>query len=232
MNNQYDIVFLLERARRRGYEVYLEDDETTGKQALYFGLSENRSNAPTYKLEWGRSLLSFKPTLSTACQVGKVTVRGWDRTQNKAIEYSYTVQDLWKDQGKSQSEISRQGRIAQAYGNRTEVVTKPPVRNLADAKKLAKATLSDQSKRLIEASGATIGLPDLRAGCMLEIAGFGKTVKPDGTLADAASDFDGSYYVTETTHTIGANGYRTEFKARREDQAGTQGASSKTPGQS
>jgi uncharacterized protein len=226
MNNQYDIVFLLERARRHGYEMYLEDNPETGKKSLYFGLSQSNGNAPVYQLEWGRSLISFKPTLSTAKQVNQVTVRGWDRTGNQKIEVNYTLQNLWKDQGKSQAEITRLGQIAKAYANRTEVVTKPPVRTVAEAKQLARATLEDQSKRLIEATGATLGLPDLRAGCALEIIGFGIQTDADGNLSGTSSDFDGEYYVTESTHTIGSGGYRTQFSARREGPVSLPGGGS------
>ncbi len=216
MNNQYDIVFLLERARRHGYEVYLDEDDVTGKKTLYFGLSQSNANAPVYQLEWGRSLINFKPTLSTAKQVNQVTVRGWDRTANARIEVNYTLQNLWKDEGKSQTEITRLSQIAKAYANRTEVVTRPPVRTTSEAKQLARATLEDQSKRLIEASGATVGLPDLRSGCNVEIIGFGIRTDSTGQLTGTSSDFDGEYYVTETTHTIGGGGYRTQFSARRE----------------
>jgi phage protein D len=209
-------LFLLERARRHGYEVYLDEDPKTGEKVLYFGLSQSNANAPVYQLEWGRSLISFKPTLSTAKQVNQVTVRGWDRTGNKAIEVKYDLQALWKDQGKSKAEIARLTQIAKAYAGRTEVVTKPPVRTQAEAKQLARATLEDQSKRLIEATGATLGLPDLRAGCALQIIGFGIRTDKNGQLQGTSSDFDGEYYVTESTHTIGGGGYRTQFSARKE----------------
>jgi len=216
MNNQYDIVFLLERARRHGYEVYLYEDDITGEKKLYFGLSQSAANAPVYRLEWGRSLINFQPRLSTAKQVNQVTVRGWDRTANSKIEVNYTLDQLWKDAGKSQAEIARLSQIAKGYQGRTEVVTKPPVRTTAEAKQLARATLEDQSKRLIEATGSTVGLPDLRSGCSLEIIGFGIRTNSQGQLTGTSSDFDGEYYVTDTTHTIGGGGYRTNFSARRE----------------
>jgi phage protein D len=107
-------------------------------------------------------------------------------------------------------------QIASAYGNRTEVVIRPPVRTVAEAKQRARAVLEDQSKRLIEGTGSTIGLPDLRAGCAMEIIGFGVHSDSNGNLQGTASDFDGEYYVTQTTHTISTSGYRTEFSARRE----------------
>ena len=66
--------------------------------------------------------------------------------------------------------------------------------------------LCDKQKEMVRASGATVGLPDLRAGRRVQIVRLGPR-------------FDGQYYVTETTHTIGDGGYRTEFKARREGAA-------------
>ena len=214
MSSQHDIVFLLERARRHGYEVYLK--EKSAKPTLYFGLSENKANAPVYRLEWGKSLVSFKPRLSTAKQISTVEVRGWDRKSNSAIAEKYTLEELWKTQGKTGTELTRLRQIYKDYGNRTDVVTNKPVHNKNEAHLLARSILMDQSKKLIEASGATVGLPDLRSGVALEIVGFGTQTDQDNNIKGAGSDFDGEYYVTETTHTFGNGGYRTEFSARRE----------------
>lgn len=214
MNNQYDIVFLIERARRNGYEIYLEDEAST--PTLYFGLSTTAATQSVYQLEWGKSLISFRPTLSTARQIGQVNVRGWDRKANQAIDVRYKLQDLWKDQGKSQAEIKRLQQIAQAFGNRTEVITDQPAHTVDEAKRTAKRILLDQTNKMIEGSGATLGLPDLRSGCAVEIIGFGVQADSSGNPSGASSDFDGEYFITESTHTIGAGGYRTEFSARRE----------------
>jgi phage protein D len=202
MDNQYDIVFLMQRARRHGYELVLrEEDEETGQPAhLYFGPSE-AGEIPTYKLEWGRSLISFRPTLSTANQVSEVIVRGWDRRNNEAIEGRASWQDLYPS---GSAERSKMDRLAQAFGNRREVVTNRPVHTADEANSLARSLLSDLFKDLVEADGETVGLPDLRAGRTVEIANLGER-------------FSGVYYVLETTHTIGDSGYTTSFRARREE---------------
>jgi phage protein D len=147
--------------------------------------------------------------------VGEVVVRGWDRKANRAIEEHYTLKQLWKDEKKSQKEIARLTQIAQAYGNRTEVVTDDPAHTKKEARDRAKAILGDKHHKLIVASGATVGLPDLRSGCSVEILGFGVQSDFGGTPTGASSDFDGEYFVEESTHTIGGGGYRTEFSARR-----------------
>jgi Bacteriophage probable baseplate hub protein len=214
MSSEYDIVFLLERARRRGYELYLEDEGDTPK--LFFGLSLNPGSPPVYRLEWGKSLISFRPTLSTAKQIGAVTVRGWDRKANKAIDETYTLEDLWKEQKKSQSEIARLSQIANDYRARTEVVTDKPAHTVKEARDMAKSILLKTDNRLIEATGSTVGLPDLHAGCSVEIVGFGVVSNKQEKTMGASSDFDGEYFITESTHTVGNGGYRTEFSARRE----------------
>jgi len=213
MNNEFDIVFLVERARRHGYDIYLEDEAST--PTLFFGRTSDTSAAPVYQLEWGKSLISFKPTLTTAEQVGAVVVRGWNRKTNKPIEVTFTLQDLWKEQKKSQTEITRLTQISQAYGNRTDVITDHPAGNNDEAKKLARAALTKKNNRMITATATTVGLPDLRSGCDVEILGFGVQTDKNGNPQGASSDFDGEYFVTDSTHTIGGSGYRTEITARR-----------------
>lgn len=213
MDNQYDIVFLIERAQRRGYEIYLEDEAKT--PTLFFGLATDPGEAPTYRLEWGKSLISFKPTLSTANQLSSVTVRSWNRKTNKPIVQTFTLQELWKEQKKSKTEITRLTKIAEAYGNRSNTVTTEPMHDDKEAKARARALLLKTTDKLIEASASTVGLPDLRAGCTVEIIGFGVVSDADGNLSGDPSDFDGRYFVTESSHTIGNSGYRTNFSAKR-----------------
>jgi phage protein D len=95
-------------------------------------------------------------------------------------------------------------QLAQAFGNRREVVTNRPVHTSEEADSVARSLLADLMKGLVEADGQTIGLPNLRAGRTVEIANLGER-------------FSGVYYVRESTHTIGNQGYVTSFRARREE---------------
>jgi phage protein D len=203
MYNLYDIVFLMERARRRGYELVLrEADAATGQERhLYFGPSQEAANAPTYLLEWGKSLLSFQPTLTTANQVAEVQVLGWDRRNNRAIDKTAKWQDLYPA---NSPERARVNLLAQAFGGRREVITDQPVHTPDQAERLAKNTLRDLLKGMVEANGETVGLPGLRAGRKLQIGNLGER-------------YDGLYYILESTHTLGEGGYKTQFKARREE---------------
>ena len=209
MDNRYDIIFLMNRARRHGYEVVLRVDDE-GDEYLYFGPSENRGEPPApYHLEWGKSLISFRPTLTMTRQVSEVIVRGWDRRRNRKIEGKAT----WQDLVPAGSERQRMEALAQAFGDRREIVTDQPVHTKKQAEDRAKRILKDLLKEMVKGSGSTVGLPDLRAGRRVQITGLGPR-------------FDGEYYVTKTTHALGDSGYRTEFEARRENAPQTGGASS------
>ncbi|MBV9927290.1 MAG: phage late control D family protein [Acidobacteria bacterium] len=212
--NQYDIDFLLTRARARGYVVFVheETDETGKKQKqLYFGPSESVSTifpgsaSPggdqrdvTFVLEWGRSLIDFKPTLTTANQIKSVTVNGWDRKKKEKISESATLDDPKLNRNQDLYEL------LQKCDPREEVVVDEPVFTKDEAKKRALAILNDKQKEMVKATGTTVGLPDLRAGRIIQLDKLG-------------SRFSGIYFVTETTHTIGPGGYTTKFSARREN---------------
>ncbi len=93
-DNQYDIIFLMERARRNGYDLFVQEEGANGKASkarLYFGPSD-RVRQVTYEIKYGLSLIDFQPTLTTANQVGQVTVRGWDAVKKKPIEATVQAQ--------------------------------------------------------------------------------------------------------------------------------------------
>lgn len=196
MNNQFDILFLLERARRHGYSLYLALDGETGEQFLYFGPAYNLRDV-AYLLEWGKTLSQFKPTLTTANQVEEVTVKGWDRKTKKPIEGKAKIGDPGIDINPDQA------AVALAVKGRNEVITDVPVRDKQEADAKAKELLRKQREEMIKATGGTVGLPDLRSGRRVQIKNLG-------------ARFDGEYFITETTHAIGDSGYRTTFNARRE----------------
>lgn len=217
-DNQYDIVFLMERARRVGYDLFvIENPKKNGdgpKQQpseLYFGPSNNVKDV-AYKLSFARykvgssvtagelfPLIDFKPELSTAQQVSEVTVKGWNPKTKKPIS-----------QTANRSEIKTktvgggaQKAIEKSFSERKEIITDRPVSTDGEAKKLALASLDMIAKEMVKGNGSTIGLPDLRAGSVIEMDGMGKR-------------FSGKYFVTATTHSIGDGGYTTNFECRRE----------------
>lgn len=202
MNNVYEIQFLRERAWRHGYTLYLneEKDGSEIKPYLYFGPS-NRDTLTTYKLEWGKSLLDFHPTLNLAKQVSQMTVRGWQRQTQELIKATAT----WGDEGTNINLDLKKFFPAQALEGRSATIERPPIDSQAQANALARDMLLRHLKEMLTARGSTVGLPELRAGRIVEIMGLGKR-------------FNGTYFVTSTTHSIGSDGYRTTFQARREQE--------------
>lgn len=197
-NNLSDLDFLVQRARRIHYEVEVEN--TT----LYFRKArEVRSKVTT--LKWGdpdeQDLISFTPRLTTADQVSEVTVRGWSPKDKKEIVGRAKVGDET-----TQMAGSRTGgqSATSAFGSVKTVIVDHPIFDQKEADTLARARFNELSLRYISGDGVCIGNPDVRAGEVIELTGFGRR-------------FTGLYYVESSTHVCGrgAGGYRTEFSVRR-----------------
>jgi uncharacterized protein len=200
--NQYDILFLLQLAHRFGYDLFLRDESKDGKPklSLYFGPPSRDPSVP-YTLEWGRSLIQFQPTLTTAKQVSEVTVRGWDAMKKKKIDVTVTRDQLDKRPLKDKKKLKR---IEDGFKERKEIIVDKPFRDAKEAKAYAEDRLARLTRSMVTAHGSTLGTPDLRAGSRIEVKGLGCT-------------FDGSYFLKSTTHSIGAGGYITDFDARLEE---------------
>lgn len=205
--NQYDIDFLLTRARRLGYVVYICEGDPHAKLAvertshLYFGPSDGRvpgQRDVVFRLKWGQSLIDFKPTLTTANQVKSVTVNGWDPNQKKAISVTASLTDKELNINQDLHELLL------SCDPREEIVVDKPVHTEKEAKNLAQAILKDRHKEMVKAAVTCIGLADLRAGQKVRIEGLG-------------SRFSGTYFITDSSHTLGDGGYLTKFNARREE---------------
>ncbi|MBV8281693.1 MAG: hypothetical protein JO347_06455, partial [Candidatus Eremiobacteraeota bacterium] len=203
-------LFLMERARRIGYELTL-DELPTGTQRLvtfHYGPTSNVKD-PTYVLEWGKSLISFQPNLQMANQVSEVTVRGWDPSGKTKFEATVKRSDLVAE-GAGIVNPGDLGVNDSGLAQKRDIVVDRPVQSKAEVKDLARNTLLQIGQTLVEAKGKTIGLPDLRAGVKVQIKGLGtRFSQPLG-----GAPF--SYLVTSTTHTLSDSGYTTDFAARME----------------
>jgi len=214
-DNQYDIVFLMERARSVGYDLFVIEKTEGGKtnSELYFGPSDKIKKVTT-KLSFARyrirsekeaatlfPLIDFKPELSTAQQVSEVTVKGWNPKTKKPISQTAKRSEI---KTKGVGAKGGQAAIEKSFSERKEIITDRPVNTDAEAKKLAIASLDMIAKEMVKGNGATIGLPELRAGGVVEMDGMGVR-------------FSGRYFLTATTHAIGDGGYTTNFECRREE---------------
>ena len=196
--DQFDVDFLLQLAHGQGYVIEAREEV----QELYFGPSQRARGTVNYRLEWGKGLTSFRPTLSTANQWKSVTVRGWDRQTQKHIRQTVDLND--SQLKKLNSDLHE---IVQQCDPREQQTVDLPVFTPAEAEQRARAMLRDQLVQIVTARGKTVGLPALRAGTLVDIQGIGARLS-------------GTYFVTKTTHTLGDNGYATEFDCRRENLTG------------
>lgn len=203
--NQSDIIFLLNRARRMGYDLYVEEKGTDGASIpprLVFARSTNVRKR-TYELRYGRTLIDFKPDLTTSHQVAEVVVKGWDPINKKRIEATATRSEI---AAKGIGEQAGQKKVEQAFKERRTIIPTQVVNTEQEAKLVAVRALEENAKDLVRATASTVGLPDLRAGCAVDITGVGVR-------------FSGRYFVTATTHAMGDSGYTTSFECRREEVA-------------
>lgn len=201
--NQYDILFLIQMAHRNGYDVILQKEHKDGRDVMFLYFGPSTQDPPVnYVLEWGKSLVEFQPTLKTANQVAELSVRAWDVQGKKAINVTVKRDDL---PTRPMRDLDRLYRVEQGFKERAEIIADTPFRNEAEAKQYALDKLARLSKDMITAKGTTLGTPGLRAGRKFELQNLGRT-------------FDGQYFVTSSTHTMGAKGYLTEFEARLEEK--------------
>jgi phage protein D len=202
-HNEDDFRFIMRRARRIRYEVLTE-----GKDLIFRKAQEGQPK--TFTLVWGNPqeglkganvlpLRSFTPTLDPTGQPSAVVVRGYDTETNEPIEERAAASDI----DAPMDGAATGPQVAQdAFGEPREVtITDIPVATAAEARQLARAELNRRVRRLVTGSGVSIGIPDLRAGHVVELRGLGR--------------FSGPYYVKSATHSIGSSGYQTSFTVER-----------------
>ena len=94
-------------------------------------------------------------------------MNGWDRAKKKAITVKASLDDKELNVNADLHELLK------VCDPREELVVDKPVHSEKEAKQLAQAILKDRQKEMVKASGATVGLPDLRAGRKVQIDGLG-----------------------------------------------------------
>lgn len=185
-----DYEFLLHLARRNGFVVVADGRSLKVKAPDALGF-------PEVILKWGRDLLEFQPTVSIGGQVNSVTVQGWDYKQKQAITGQATSPELVPVEiglGKRGSALAQEAASAQA---KLHVVATSPT--VADANKLAQATLNRMGAADIVGEGRCFGNPKVKAGGKLKLQGLG-------------TRFSGVYLVTRVRHYFSPqDAFRTEF---------------------
>lgn len=191
-DNQHDIVFLMQRARRIGYDVWLE-----GEKTLHVGPASAGSGSNTvYKLGFHRSMIDFEPRLTMTDQVGSVKVTARDQQTKGTFVATATRAEVGLN-------ADLEGFVTDEIRHKVKTVSNQPLHANGQAKQLAREIMRNVMQQMLTATANAPGLPDIRAGRMVEIT-------------DVGGRFAGPYLVTSTTHTIDDSGYRTAFNARRE----------------
>jgi len=190
--NKTDIDFLLDRARRIRYEVTVQD------KTLRFRKAANDQNK-VVTLNYGQTLKSFCPRLSTMQQVSEVIVQGWDPKTKKTIVGRSSKGD---ENSKMNGATLGVAAAEQAFFKTTRAFVDIPVFSDSEANQIAKGKFNDMAIAYITGEGEAIGNTDIRAGSVIELAGLGKL-------------FSGLYYVTSSKHMVDQKGYITKFTVSR-----------------
>lgn len=173
--SENDREFLSLLAKKYGYEMFFRDE------TFHFRRPNRSAEAAALQLTYGRSLRSLKPGQpGEGRDVKSVVVKHFDRKKRKLIEGTAS-----RDEGS------------------TEVKRTVAVESQEEAEVRAQAIL-DRLTRGPTTEAEIVGLPDVRVGTPVEIAGL-----PD--------EFNGAYYVEEADHSIDSSGYTTTITTRKID---------------
>jgi phage protein D len=158
--------------------------------------------APRLTLEWGRSLLSFQPKVTT---VGQAFGVGMKFTLRE-IPLDFLVTVWWDFDRESVGISVLPGAATPAAGGPVFTIIDRPVGSPADIMNSALVLAHELRTKLnqrLTGSGTAIGDPRLRAGAVVRLEGLGP-------------DFSGDYRVVSATHSMGAGGYQTQFEVQKE----------------
>jgi phage protein D/phage baseplate assembly protein gpV len=145
-------------------------------------------------LALGKDLLRFRSILTSAAQVGKVEVRGWDVATKNAL----TATEAAATTRIELPTVTPQA-LAKTFGDPTYVATDVPYRTQAEVDQAAKALADELASGFAEFEGTARGNPKLRAGAAVSIDALGEP-------------FDGKYTITTSRHRFDPlTGYTTSF---------------------
>jgi phage protein D len=191
-NNQSDLEFLLYRAKRIRYEVFVND------KTLYFRPAQENDSVSMF-LEYRVDIDDFSVKLSARYEGSEFVVRGWDFMKKEPLS---AKAQKGNEISLMSAKESGMKMTESAFGAFSSAMVDEYLVDTADAEKVAIARYNTQLVESVTGEGRCAGIPELRAGKTIEIKGVGRR-------------FSGTYYVTATTHSIDDGGYYTSFKVRR-----------------
>ena len=202
-SDQDALQYLTDRANKAALELLCFGN-------VLFVLKPNDAADKATRYDYRRGLMSFAPTLNNAGKPTAVRVVSRNPTTGEKFDVTVKPEDL-QQLGLAPSSKEGETEIAQVKkkgqgGEKVEVVTNYLARSADEAKQIAIGIMKRNMDQSITVSGEVVGDPRVRVRETLQIGSVGR--------------FGGFYYVTETTHRFGANGYQTSFKARRNTALG------------
>lgn len=190
-NNQSDLEFILQRAKRIRYEVSVDD------KTLHFQ-SPKESDPASLTLEYRVDIEEFSAELSARYEGDEVVVQGWDLMKKKQIS---ATSKRGNEMSTMNAKDTGTNLTRSAFGSSSSYIVDEQLVDVSDAENLAVSRYDTHLVGSVTGEGKCAGIPELRAGNTIEVKGIDR--------------FSGTYYVTSTFHTIDRNGYNTSFNVRR-----------------
>jgi phage protein D len=191
--NECDADFLLERARRVGYELFVD----LGKKLVY--RAPKVDGSPVATIKWHEDMKRFAPTLSAARVPASVVATNYDMKQKKAVTFT----------SKKGDELSTMGGSKMAAEVATAVIATPslvpwmPLLAPEEMEALAKGMFALNSLKLVMGEGAAQGNNAIHRGTLIHVDAIGDLLT-------------GDYYVEAALHTLlPGSGYTTTFRVKR-----------------
>jgi len=193
-NNQSNLNFLKQRAKRIDYEVEVEDN------TLIFQKARHESRKGSVNLVWDRNLISFNPTIDATKIIDEIVVTGWDPKTKKVIKGVAKAGDEKKSIKGDLGSKNLKGKFKNT--NLKSFNTDTPVTTKQEADNIAKAKLNQLNMNYITGYGTAIGDPKIQAGKLIKVNGIGDMLK-------------GEYYIVSCEHIFSTKGYKTFFDVKR-----------------
>ena len=197
--NTSDWHFLWGMAREVGYEVRVVDGR------LDFGPPAESSGGPApgnyrsqdaHQLVFGENLRRFRSAISSAEQVGEVTVRSWDPKEKR--ELIGTAKANSSGASLAGGGPLTPATLASKVGNPAYLSVDVPYSSQGECEAAAKAIAEEIGSSFASFDGIAIGNPHLKAGAPVSLGLVGEP-------------FEGRYTLTTTRHLFDREGYSTWF---------------------
>jgi phage protein D/phage baseplate assembly protein gpV len=194
--NTSDWQFLWRMAREVGFEVKVADgklDFAPPPVASDGPPAGNLQSTNHTQLILGENLRRFRSVVTSAEQVGEVTVRSWDPKQKRELIGTAPAKTAAASLG-----ATTPASLAAKFGNAKYVSVGVPYASQGECEHAAKAIAEEIASSFAAFDGLAVGNTALRAGVAV-------------SLGQAGPPFDGKYTLATTRHVYDHEGYSTWF---------------------